>query len=287
MANSQWRFEPVVWGAPKTDKDRKRRNDRGGICFDVLSADGDAFVAALELAWLAEPDPVGATVEFTLRGWAAKDMHAFPDWVAHGRLVPQPGGVAISQLSVAPDAPWFPGASLQKESDYAWNPGDPPPKQWMVDGGVTSGLLRKVPLGIVFAGVQELSQGGGDSPDMAQFLAHIAADYPDFSDAIKQSGGGSPEGESGSKKKGGRPGLPGEHLRELALAYLELAGQKGVHALLSKRFNKSTDSIKESIRAARRAGWLAPGQAGRRGAYPGPLLLEEREASGSPPPREE
>lgn len=281
MATSQWRFEPIVWGSPSEHLDERVRRDRGGICFDVWSVADGKCVAGLALDWLMEPDHLGATIEFTLNAFA-NDRHAFPAWVASGRLVPQPGGVVMSQLSIGADAPGVPGASLLTAEDYKLNPGDPVPDKWIPDGGITSGLLRKIPLGIVFAGLQAL-QGADDSPEMVDFLQHISVDYPDMSRAIAESGlpPGEPA-ETQSAKRGGRPGLPDEHLREVALAYLEMGGQRGVHALLSKRFNKTPDAMKELIRSARRAGWLAPGQAGRRGAYPGPRLLEERVSSPAP-----
>ncbi|MBP5915896.1 hypothetical protein ACH3XX_42260 [Streptomyces scabiei] len=276
MAKSQWRFEPVVWGAPRTDEDRKNRHDRGGIGFDVVDADTGEFAASFDIAWLAEPDRLGATIEFTLHGWAEGDRQAFPSWVVHGRLIPRPGGVVISQISINPDAPWLPGASIEEEDQYS-KPGDPPIENWMPEGGgITSGLLRKLPLGIVFAGVQALTQGANDSEEMRAFLQDISSDYPDFGRAIEETRKGASEEQLRAKRgKGGRPSAPDEYLREVAIAYLQLSGQRGVHALLSKRFNRSPDAIKEAIRAARRAGWLAPGQAGRRGAYPGPLLLAE------------
>ncbi|MFM9593377.1 hypothetical protein ACKI1O_28815 [Streptomyces scabiei] len=278
MAKSQWKFRPSVWGAPDSEEERARRNDRGGVCFDVLAPESDDYVAGLELDWMKEPDRLGATVEFTLRSWAEDgDMHAFPAWVAHGRLAPRPGGVVITQLAVTPDAPWFEGGSLQEESDYVRHAGDEPPDNWMPDGGgITSGLLRKLPLGIVFAGVQSLIHGADSSPDLDWFLAHVAQDYPDWRKAIQETAGG-PEPEFGQRKsRSGRPKTPDEFLRQVAIAYLELSGTRGAHALLSKRFNKSENAIKEAIRGARREGWLAPGQAGRRGAFPGPKLLAER-----------
>lgn len=284
MATRQWKFDPVVWGAPRSDLDPHVRRDRGGICFDVLSADSGALEAALELAWLTEPDSLGATIEFTLQEFAT-ERNVFPAWVANGRLIARPGGAVISQLSIGPDAPGVPGAALLSAQDYAETPDGPPPDKWIPDGGITSGLLRKIPLGMVFAGLQALL-GEDDSPEMKDFLGHISADYPDFGQAINETTGLASRESAGQSKRGGRPGLPDEYLRAVALAYLELAGQRGVHALLGKKFNKSPDATKDLIRAARKAGWLAPGQAGRRGAYPGPLLLAERSSaseSGSAP----
>ena len=277
MAKSQWTFRPSVWGAPEDEEERTRRNDRGGVCFDVETPESGDRVAFLELDWMKEPDRLGATVEFTLRSWAEGDKHAFPAWVAHGRLAPRPGGVVMTQLAVTPDAPWFEGRSLSEESDYTLHVGGPPPENWMPEGGgITSGLLRKLPLGIVFAGMQALIHGSDASPDMKWFLAHIAQDYPDWRKAIEETSG-DPNPEVGQgKARSGRPKTPDEFLRQVALAYLELSGTRGAHALLGKRFDKSENAIKEAIRMARREGWLAPGQAGRRGAYPGPLLLAER-----------
>ncbi|MEU6279471.1 hypothetical protein [Streptomyces sp. NPDC047028] len=278
MAKSQWTFRPSVWGAPESEKERADRNDRGGVLFEVRTPESDEHVAMLSLDWMKQPDRLGATVEFSLHSWAEDgDIHAFPSWMASGRLAPRPGGVAITQLAVTPDAPWFQGASLEEEKDYALNFGDPPPKNWMPEGGgITSGLLRKLPLGIVYAGVQALAHGADTSPDLEWFLAHIAQDYPDWRKAIEETAGGSHRGTQQEKARSGRPKTPDEFLREVALAYLELSGTRGAHALLGKRFDKSENAIKEAIRVARREGWLAPGQAGRRGAYPGPRLLAER-----------
>lgn len=270
MATNQWRFEPVIWGGPSAPDAEKEEARAGGICFEVFASDTGEEVAGLVLDWLSEPDPLGATMAFSLVYFNAP-KNAFPLWVASGRLVPQPGGAIISQLAITPDAPGFP-MGLETAEDYKDKDGKIP-DNWVPDGGITSGLLRKVPLGIVFAGVQALL-GADDSKEMAEFLASISVDYPDFRMAIQETGG--EPAEDAPRKRGGRPGIPDEHLREVALAYLELAGQRGVHALLSKKFNKGPDAIKDLIRAARRAGWLAPGQAGRRGAYPGPRMLEEK-----------
>lgn len=278
MTKSQWEFRPSVWGAPENEEERARRNDRGGICFDVTNPGSEERVAFLELDWMKEPDRLGATVEFNLRAWAEPDdLHAFPAWVANGRLAPRPGGVVITQLAVTPDAPWFDGGTLEEEADYALVAGDPAPDNWMPEGGgITSGLLRKLPLGMVFAGVQSLVHGWESSPDMGWFLAHIAEDFPDFRKAIEETAGSPPPESTQGKPRSGRPKTPDEFLRQVALAYLDLSGTRGAHALLSKRFDKSQSAIKEAIRAARREGWLAPGQAGRRGAFPGPKLLAER-----------
>lgn len=274
MAKSQWRFEPVIWGAPETDEDKERRDDRGGIGFSVFDEETGEEVAGLTLDWLAEPDSLGATVSFALTHFA-NGKFEMPAWIASGRLIARPGGAVISQLALTPDAVGFP-EGLEKPEDYEMDGAIPP--EWVPSGGITSGLLRKIPLGMVFAGLQALRETT-DSAKMREFLQHIATTYPDFRKAIAESNDLPSNQTSAGPKKGGRPGLPDEHLRQVALAYLDMSGQRGVHALLSERFNKSPEAIKDLIRAARKAGWLAPGQAGRRGAYPGPRLLQEQDSA--------
>ncbi len=80
--------------------------------------------------------------------------------------------------------------------------------------------------------------------------------------------------EGAHRKSPGRPRLPDDLLRDVAVAYLaELQNGRGVLRRLGERFERPESTMRDWVRAARREGFLTtPGKAGSRGALPGPRL---------------
>ncbi|MFD9517687.1 hypothetical protein [Streptomyces sp. NPDC059979] len=95
--------------------------------------------------------------------------------------------------------------------------------------------------------------------------------------------------EPGHPRRGGRPLITDDLLRQLAEAYLEeTAAGKPAGALrrVAARFDRPTETIRTWLARARKEGWLAPAVKGRAGGEPGPKLLVYRMAhdSGVPAP---
>ena len=80
--------------------------------------------------------------------------------------------------------------------------------------------------------------------------------------------------EGAHRKSPGRPRLPDDQLRDVAVAYLaELQNGRGVLRRLGERFERPEPTMRDWVRAARREGFLTPAKkAGSRGALPGPRL---------------
>ncbi len=81
-------------------------------------------------------------------------------------------------------------------------------------------------------------------------------------------------------RHGGRTPLTDDHLRSVAVAYLEETGPgKGRGALqrVVARFDRPEGTVRTWLRMARREGWLGPGMQGRAGAEPGPRLRAAKE----------
>jgi hypothetical protein len=82
------------------------------------------------------------------------------------------------------------------------------------------------------------------------------------------------------RRKGGRPRLDDQKLRAVAWAAIELYRSKdpprSIIAVLAERYFASTKTVETWIGEARRRGFLAPGQAGRRTFAPGLNLVPPR-----------
>lgn len=74
----------------------------------------------------------------------------------------------------------------------------------------------------------------------------------------------------------GRPGLPEEHFRRIALVYLELFAlgyRRGILEELATREGVPKDTVRDWVHRARTLGFLSAGRQGRAGAEPGPRLM--------------
>lgn len=75
----------------------------------------------------------------------------------------------------------------------------------------------------------------------------------------------------------GRTALTDDHLRQVALAYLAETGPgqpRGAARRLAQRYGRPETTIHRWVLLARQRGWLEQTWQGRRGAEPGPRLLE-------------
>ncbi|MGW3910570.1 hypothetical protein ACWEBX_03445 [Streptomyces sp. NPDC005070] len=87
-----------------------------------------------------------------------------------------------------------------------------------------------------------------------------------------------------SPRRGGRPAITDDLLRQLAEAYLEETAEgapSGPLTRVAARFDRPTETIRTWLARARKEGWLAPAVKGRAGGEPGPRLLVYRMAQAS------
>ncbi|GGW68471.1 hypothetical protein GCM10010503_52300 [Streptomyces lucensis JCM 4490] len=93
-----------------------------------------------------------------------------------------------------------------------------------------------------------------------------------------------PRQETGRPRRGGRPLITDDLLRQLAEVYLEeTAEEKPAGALrrVAAKFDRPTETIRTWLARACKEGWLAPAVKGRAGGEPGPKLLVYRMAHAS------
>ncbi len=149
---------------------------------------------------------------------------------------------------------------------------------------ITSDLLRRIPLGKIVARAQAtLAQDDWRTEGVTQLgldgRRDIAVEdlLPEELNALETAT------NSAAGRRRGRPTLPDTLLREVAQAYLQEAPHgPGLTGLLAAQFARPEPTVRDWIGAARRRGFLSPGQRGRRGAGPGPRLLDrETDASRS------
>lgn len=136
---------------------------------------------------------------------------------------------------------------------------------------ITGGVLRGVRLGVLHSALAALAD---DLPERTEYLT-----YDEWlqmgSPTIKQQLDTLPA--PGKRPSRGRPRRGQEELRQFALDFLEC---KGNYRAMSKKTGKPVETVRSWLKAARKAGWIAPGMAGVKGApIPGRLLLEERKRS--------
>lgn len=153
------------------------------------------------------------------------------EWLATGDVSRKQQGLVISRLEVSP------GSNAV--------------------GGVTGGMLQKVPVGQILRHVR--AELGPDSEPPATF-----EDTP-FVRRIRE---------------GGRVSLDDELLREVAHRYWVYTGPgqpPGAIKRLAADFGRPEETIRTWVARARREGWLGPSVKGRAGAEPGHKLRHELE----------
>lgn len=132
-------------------------------------------------------------------------------------------------------------------------------------GGVTSNLLRALSPAQAAAAATEVLAARSEARDLDGIRLRYAK-------LAAQDMGPKPPGTP----RRGRPPLPASLLQEVAVAYLEeLPRGRGVLRRLSERFERPETTMRDWVRAARDREYLTRAtQPGRRGALPGPRLLE-------------
>jgi len=144
---------------------------------------------------------------------------------------------------------------------------------------ITSDLLRRIPLGKIVARAQAtLAQDDWRSEGVTQLgldgRRDIAVEdlLPEELNALETAT------SSATGKRRGRPALPDTLLEDVARAYLQEAPNgPGLTGRLAATFGRPEPTVRDWISAARRHGFLSPGQPGRRGAGPGPRLVDRVE----------
>lgn len=140
-------------------------------------------------------------------------------------------------------------------------------------GGITAGILRALsPAKISAQAGQAFTEPKSSSDSQAERVARLLATFR--RDEISRAHPASARAEHSGP---GRPPLPDELLREVALAYIdEVKGGRGIYRRLSQRFGRPEETIRDWIRISRREGFLAPAaKRGARSAEPGPRLREK------------
>lgn len=153
------------------------------------------------------------------------------EWLATGDVSRKDQGLVISRLEVRPG----PNAA----------------------GGVTGGMVQKVPVGQILRHVR--AELGPDSTPPATLLD---------ADLVQRI------------REGGRVSLDDELLRAVAHRYWLYTGPgqpPGAVKRLAADFNRPEETIRTWVARARREGWLGPSVKGRAGAEPGYKLRHEFE----------
>ena len=151
------------------------------------------------------------------------------------------GGLVIAQITIEPDT-------------------------GSMDVGVTAKTLRKIPVGRILDAIKvlvetRLLQEQGTRLLLGEEPAEVR--YDPF-----------PVGAL-APRRGGRPPLSDELLREVALAYLEAAKEgNAINETLARKFNRPNETIRTWVRKSRRAGWLGEARQGASTMTLGPRLVE-------------
>lgn len=173
-------------------------------------------------------EPVGEGGHAGTFDWAAGD-----DWAVSGDVERGPFGLVVSRLEIR-------------------RPGE--------SSGVTSGMLREIPVGEILAAVRI---------QLAQEEARQGASQRGRPDGVVAEAVGAP-------RRSGRAPLTPDLLRRVAIAYLQEntpGAGPGAMARLARRFGKPEETMRQWVARSRRDGWLGPGTKGRAGAEPGPKLI--------------
>lgn len=162
------------------------------------------------------------------------------------------------------------------------------------DGELTAGMMKHIPLGAVTASLNSLltlerseriiEKARGDVTSLPDAVAAT------IRDSVAQAQPVDPEPR---RHHGGREPLSDDHLRDVALTYLEETGpgkaKKPLERMAAK-YGKPEETVRTWVARARKAGWLGPALKGRAGSEPGPRMLAEmaarnviRKRMGAPP----
>jgi hypothetical protein len=137
--------------------------------------------------------------------------------------------------------------------------------------GITSSLLRRLPLGRIVAAAQRtlaernwVTEGIRLVPGGLLVGDHIPAETRTLLERTN---------DQAAPQRRGRPPLADDLLEHVARAYLEEApAGTGLTRRLAERFGRPEPTVRDWVAAARERGYLSPARPGRRGAAPGPRL---------------
>lgn len=138
-------------------------------------------------------------------------------------------------------------------------------------GGITASMSRHFPIGELLAYIRTSNVLADERREYG--LVPMSAP-PAEPEAVCRCG----HSAGVRDRRGGRARITDEHLRAVALVYLEetLPGKGGgAMARMTAHFERPEGTVRTWLANARRQGWLGPGMKGRRGAEPGPRLLAE------------
>jgi hypothetical protein len=215
---------------------RQRVDAEAGSLFDAEStASYQQKRQRSEKTWEARPNNTDVAT-----GAIAAVEQESDQWRARWVLVEQQGSLVVRSVHLEPD-----------------EQGTPP-------GGVTTNLLRELsPSAAIAAGAARLA-GELDRTNFADLLLGWAVQ-----DAREH-------GPTQGRRTSGRPRLSDEHLAAVSLAYIEeLQHGRGLLGRLGERFGREPETMRDQVRIARKRGFLTPAlKAGRKGAAPGPRLVE-------------
>jgi hypothetical protein len=204
-------------------------------------------------------------------------------WVFSGTATLAPSGVEVVTLSISPSKPYGRG-SRPPGHLYALVEELGGPVPLSPSGGVTSELLRRIPLGKI--------------KQLIRLEVDMAARTENWLDELARASGLSPlpmfekarriKKAAASAPKSGRRRYTDDHYRELAEEYIRLVVIEGrtrgvlagIAEWLSGRqgYEVAIPTARDHVRRARELGYLAPSKQGKVTAEPGPRLASEGQA---------
>lgn len=164
-----------------------------------------------------------------------------PEWAVSGRVRDEEGGPRLLSLEIRPADP---------------------------DGAVSAALVRGVPVGKIVASLRTLLSLDRSHREAYGPAGPFSREYTPLAD-----------NPSKTPRRGGKPAVSDERLREVAEAYLvETAPGMPARPLLrlAEKFGSPEETVRTWVARARKEGWLAPGVKGRAGGEPGQKLLAAR-----------
>lgn len=152
--------------------------------------------------------------------------------------------------------------------------------------GITTTILRQIPLGDILARAQRILANRDWEDEGITVLGgpDIPADEltPEARTALESGANAAT-----AAREAGRPPLPDDHLVAVAHAYLDEANRgPGVRRRLASRFDRPESTVRDWISEARQRGLLGMTTPGRRNAVAGPRLPTPPSPPGAAQPNE-
>jgi hypothetical protein len=190
----------------------------------------------------------------------------------YGTLVNEGNGLMVNEVEL-----WRGGVSGGWEYRDAWGDYIGPAGDRDDNGdtrpypGITSSLLRRIPLGRIVAAAQRTLAERSWATEGIRVLPGgllVGDDIPAETRTLLER-----TNDQAAPQRRGRPRLADDLLEQVARAYLEEApAGSGLTRRLAERFGRPEPTVRDWVAAARERGYLSPARPGRRGAAPGPRL---------------